>query len=460
MRTSLYEQVLQVAALLCAVASAKAQLRALVPITNSAEEHVNAVLSPDATFVAFRGPDKIAVVNYFGGQETMVASGRNLAGFIWAQDSLGLYYLDGRDLNFVSRSGGVPRLVASLPETNHALWAIKNDGSDLFGTYVFVRTNGGQTIRETHVFAIATNGSGGPRVLVRSDVVIDGVQLSPDESRMVYREYDATPFSRRDYIVANIDGSSPVSLTGTLGLGLNPELPHWLRDGSGIAFSRIDRTISRLVLETLTLTNPTPTPLTFTTPARNLSVARDGRWIVYEGWWPAGATWTPMLVPSTGGGHVFLDTSRALVFAGTPMMGGAPSTQVVVSATLGSAAHAQVLKVEEVRDLFVAPRAVIGSFVDVELPAAAAEVGSLLMAAAPLPVPIALPGLSGGFQLDLATAVTLFNGVGSGSGPLRLRLPIPNVPFLQHKAVYLQALRLTSLAPSGDFTRLVELPIF
>ena len=165
-------------------------------------------------------------------------------------------------------------------------------------------------------------------------------------------------------------------------------------------------------------------------------------------------------MPSRGGGHVFLDLSRSLVFAGTPMLGGTPSDRLIVSGNLAGAPFAQVLKTELARELSVTPRAEVGGNIDLELPATAAELGTVLMAATPLPVELPVPGLAGGFQLDPGTLVTVLIGIGSGQGSLIGRLPIPNVPFLRHKAVYLQGVRLTSLTPTGDFTRLVELPIF
>jgi len=437
-----------------------AQQRTLLPITSSSQDHRDAILSPDGLFVAFRGPNKLAVVPYAGGSEIDVEQGNNLGSFLWAPDSLGLFYLNGLDLKYVARGGGNPRLVASLVETGLALWDVKSDGSDLFGTWTYIRNNGGQPIRETHIFAIAADGSAPPRTLVTSVVTIDGVQLSPDETRMVYREYDPTPFTPRDYVVANVDGSSPVSLTGSVGLNINPGLPAWRPDGTGIYFARVDRNLGRLVIEQLLLGNPTPIPLTYPTAARNFSVGTAGRWVVYEGFWSPTQSWTLVLMPTDGGGHVFLDPSRPLSFTGTPQLGGVAGDRVVVSGVLATAQFAQVHKVELARELRIAPRATLGGQVGVELPVVANEAGVVMIAAARLPTPFTVPGLAGGFQLDPTTFATVVAGTGSGQGPIVATLPIPGVAFLRHRAVYLQGLRLTSTIPTGDFTRLVELPLF
>jgi len=452
--------VLFVLAALAAVRPVGTQIRNLLPITTSGEEHVDAVLSPTGDHVAFRGPDKLAVVAYAGGQEVTLAMGRNLGSFVWAPDASGLYFLDGRDLRFVPRTGGLGRTVATLPELGHALWDVKRDGSELFGTWLYLRDNGGNFERETQVFAIQTDGSAPPRVLVSSLLVVDGVRVSPDQTKIVYREYDAQPFSRHDYFVADIDGRNPVSLTGGAGLGLNPGLPSWLGDNGGICIARIDRLLSRAVVELLMRTDPTPFALTYPTAARNCSVSADGRFIVYEGYWQPGQTWTPVAVPAEGGGHIFFDTSRALAFTGTPMLGGPNGDRLVVSGALGTAPAAQVLKAELGRELLIRPRADLGGTVNLELPVAAGELGVVLLAAAPLPLPVSVGALAGGFQLDPTSVVTVLAGTGTGQGPLQAQLGIPNVPFLSRRAVYLQGVRVTSPMPTGDFTRLVELPLF
>lgn len=451
---------LTIVAVGCLGPSSLAQQRLVVPVTSSAEDHRNAVLSPDGLSVAFDGPDKIGVVPYAGGTEVAVAQGRNLGTFVWTPDSRGLYYLDGTEVYFVARGGGLPRLITNLPETGHALWDITADGVDLFGTWLYVRNNGGQAIRETHVIAIATDGMSAPRTLVTSVLTIDGVRLSPDGTKIAYRQYDATPFTPRDFIVANVDGSSPVSLTGGTGLGINPGMPVWRGDNTGVYYGRIDANAGRPVVEQLLIGGTTPIPLTFTTPARNIGPSADGQWLVYEGSWPASQSWTLVLVPADGGGHVFLDTSRPVAFTGAPQVGGPNNDRIVVSGTLATAQFAQVLKVELARELRISPRATVGGSVTLELPISAGESGIVFLGAGALPVSIPVRGLAGGFQLDPTALVTVLAGTGSGQGSLSVTLPIPNVTFLRRKAVHLQGVRLTSAVPTGDFTRFVELPIF
>src|SRR5690606_20324353 len=161
-------------------------------------------------------------------------------------------------------------------------------------------------------------------------------------------------------------------------------------------------------------------------------------------------------VPAEGGGHIFFDTSRALAFTGTPMLGGPNGDRLVVSGALGTAPVAQVLKAELGRELLIRPRADLGGTVNLELPVAAGELGMVLLAAAPLPLPVSVGALAGGFQLDPTSVVTVLAGTGTGQGPLQAQLGIPNVPFLSRRAVYLQGVRVTSPMPTGDFTRLVR----
>src|SRR5690606_15046796 len=102
----------------------------------------------------------------------------------------------------------------------------------------------------------------------------------------------------------------------------------------------------------------------------------------------------------------------------------------------------------------------LGGTVNLELPVAAGELGVVLLAAAPLPLPVSVGALAGGFQLDPTSVVTVLAGTGTGQGPLQAQLGIPHVPFLSRRAVYLQRVRATSPMPTGHLTRLVELPLF
>jgi Tol biopolymer transport system component len=438
------------------VSALAAQQRSLVPITNSSEDHMNPVMSPNGQLVAFRGASKIGLVPYGGGAEVVLAAGSNLGSFVWTPDSRGIYYLDGTQLYFVGASGGLPRPLYVLPEAGHQLWDVKDDDSELFGTWLYVRNNGSTTIRESQIFVMRTDGTVAPRVITQTVLNIDGVRISPDQTKIAYRQYDSAPFTPHDFFVANIDGTGAVSLTGSLGFGLNPTLPLWDPNNTGVFCARTDRALSRSVIERFSLTSTIRVPFSYPTPARNPSISQDGSWVIYEGYWPGGTTWTPVVMPIDGGGHVFLDTSRTLTFTGAPVMGG--TDRVVLTANLAGGANAQVLKCELARELVVRPLALVGTAVNVELPVLAGESGVVMLAAAPLATPIELSGFAGGFQLDPAAIVTVLSGIGNGSA-LTVQLPIPNINYLRRKAVYLQALRLLSLS-QGDFTRLVELPMF
>lgn len=440
-------------------APAAAQQRTVVPITNTAEEHVGAVISPSGAFVAFKGAEKIASVAYGGGQEVVLAAGRNLGTFVWSPDSSGIYFMDGPDLKYVSVAGGQATTIQRLPETNHILCDIKDDRSLLYGVWFFVRTSG-TPVREWHVFSIRTDGSAPATVLVRSVLTIDGVRLSPDEAAMVYREYDPTPFQPIDFVLADASGGNPQSLTNNQGLQLGVGMPWWESDSSAILFARTDLAISRQVVERLVIGTQAITSLTFPTRARNMSVSPTGNWILYEGLWQQGQVWTPVLMPVRGGGHVFLDPSRPILFRGTPHLDAASGNRVVFSGDLAGATVSQVLRVELARELRIEPRIQIGASFQIELPVGAGEMGAVFLAAGIGPTPIPLPGLAGAFELELGSLVTLFVGVGDGQSPLRMQVAVPNVPYLQRRALYAQGARFLDLSPRGDFTRWAELPIF
>ena len=438
---------------------AVAQQRSIVPITSTNEEHVGAVVSPSGTFVAFRGPDKIAAVAYSGGQEIVLTTGRNLGTFLWAPDSRGIYFLDGPDLKFVSVAGGAATTLLRLPETNHVLCDIKNDDTLLYGVWFYVRTSG-TPVREWHVFSVRTDGAAQPATLVRSVLTIDSVRLSPDETLMAYREFDPTPFQPIDLVVAAADGTNPQSLTNSQGLQIGVSAPWWEGDASAVLFARTDPAISRQVVERLQISNQTLTPLTFPTRARNLSVAPVGGFVLYEGFWQQGQVWTPVVVPPRGGGHVFLDPSRPIVFRGAPQADANVGDRIVFSGDLAGATASQVLKVELARELRIEPRIEVGRSFQIELAVGAAETGAVFLAGGISSTPLTLAGLAGAFWLDPTSLVTVLVGIGDGQTPLRTQIAVPNVPFLVRKAMYAQGVRFLDFTPSGDFTRWAELPIF
>jgi hypothetical protein len=388
-----------VTAACAALASLPAQQRTIVPITSSAEEHLGAVLNPAGTHVAFRGPNKIAAVPYAGGPETVLAVGTNLGSFVWAADSRGIYFMEGTDLKFVGSSGGPHTVVLRLPETNHALWDVKNDGSVLLGTWFYVRTSG-TPVREWQVFSVRTDGTAPPTVLRRSVLTIDGVRYSPDDMQIAYREYDPTPFQPIDLVVAGADGSNPRSLTNGQGLQIGPTAPWWDPTGSAVCFARTDPALSRQVIERIDVASLAMTPLTFPTRARNMSLSLPDGWILYEGFWQAGGVWTPVLMPVSGGGHVFLDPSRPITFTGTPHMDASRAGRVVLSGNLAGAQNSQVLKVELAREIRAYPRIAIGQTFQIDLPLDPGEIGALMLAASISTTPLPLPGLAGAFAID------------------------------------------------------------
>lgn len=436
-----------------------AQQRTIVPITSTPEEHLGAVISPSGAFAAFRGPDKIAAVAYGGGPEIVLATGRNLGTFVWAPDSRGIYFLDGADLKSVSVAGGAATTILTLPETNHVLCDVKDDGTRLYGVWFYVRTSG-TPAREWHVFSVRTDGSAQPATLIRSVLTIDGVRLSPDETQMAYREYDPTPFQPIDLVVAGADGTNRQSLTNNQGMQISVSAPWWEGDASALLFARTDPAISRQVVERLQISTRTITPLTYPTRARNLSVAPVGGFVLYEGFWQQGQVWTPVMVSPRGGGHVFLDPSRPIVFRGTPLADANRGDQVVFSGNLAGATTSQVLKVELARELRIEPRIEVGRTFQIELAVGTTEIGAVFLAGAISSTPLTLPGLAGAFWLDPTSLVSVLVGIGDGQAPLRTQIAVPNVTFLVRKAMYAQGVRFLDFTPRGDFTRWAELPIF
>ncbi|MHC4076894.1 MAG: TolB family protein, partial [Planctomycetota bacterium] len=76
-------------------------------ITKLEEPHFDCQISPDGKMVAFRGKgNKIAVVDVGGNKETDLVTGTSLGNFVWAPNNAGIYFMDGSNVKFVSKSGG------------------------------------------------------------------------------------------------------------------------------------------------------------------------------------------------------------------------------------------------------------------------------------------------------------------------------------------------------------------
>ena len=416
---------------LTTVASAQ-QSRAIRQVTQVAEAHTDAKISPDGTVIVFRGPSKLAIVSYNGGTESTLVSSSALGDFLWSPLGTGVYFIDGANIRFVSRTGGNPVTIATLPGQNHRLWSVDAQDQYLYGS----RSNA--AVPDYRLFRVRTNGATAPVDIVINAVdAVDEVVISRDSSKIAYRAYQPVPFTPRDYWMANADGTNSTRIT-TPSVNGDPGSMGWL-DANTLGFAAVDglpkifRTTGSGAVEALTAS-----------PARNCSISADGRWIVMEAQFPTGIV--PAVMRTTGGGMIPLGRNGSYIFRGPPSIDAAGRRVVFAGQPLG-APFAQVFAVELDREIEVTGRVAAPSTMNVLMPAQAGEAGATFLALNQSTVLFPLFGWNYGLAVDPTFVLVLT----SGAGPQSLNLPIPNDPTITGFQFWIQGLRFQGAL--GDFTR-------
>lgn len=434
------------AALLLALPSL-AQLRGVTQITSSGQVHQDAKLSPDGLFVAYRGAGKIGSVGFSGGVEATLATSSNLGDFFWAPNSSGLYFIENSDLKFVSRGGGNPQRLATLPGQGHRIWSVDAQDKKIWGTRFDPATS------TYHIFSVSTSG-GSVTDLVGSPLVLDQVKIDPSGSRILYRETLGIPFSPSEIWMADHDGQNEVSLTGGQ-VAECPDLIDWVDNAQTAAFA-VRSPFSGLPQLGRITTASTQIELLSEGlfQHRNLSVTRDKQWLLHQAQYAGGAA--PAILPPDGGGLILLALDgKTYLFHGVPTSD-AGGTRVVFAATeLGGSTTPQIYTARLDRELRISPRAKLGQSFAVQMPIRSNEIGAVFISAGLAPA-VTLPGFAGALVLN--SVQTLVSG-GSATGSLGGGINVPNEVALLGQSVFFQGLRVISLS-QGDFTRAAEVPIF
>lgn len=424
----------------------------LPPLSSSPDHHLDAKISPDGQTVLYRtGPGKIGRVSTVNGAEIplVVSAQNNLFDYLWAPNSLDVYFLQGNQVRSISRSGGSSLLLATIAGTNVRIWCVDADGVNIWGTR---RENGLH-----HIFSLDTSGGLLPVDVLSSPNVLDDVRVDPSGSSILYRSGSAQPFAAKEYYRADADGQNEMSLLATF----SGDSADWADAGQNFVLSAFTPTVppawgigrvdSAGVLEFLTDADAL---------MRRTSVSADGQWILFEARNPRDGGVIPGVMPATGGGAVMLYSGQNLILNGGSLTGGLSmdhdNSLVAFSASFSDfpGTPDQVFLVALDREVRIHPRVEVGRSFTVELPVEMGELGALAFSVGvETGTPLTVPGINGAFELLAGPgqfAVVLI-GQGDGNGPLTVQGDVPNLPRLIGSDIFFQGLRIPESGP-GAFT--------
>lgn len=448
--------------LLGLVASAPAQAT-LTQITTVARQRLDAQISPDGNFVAFRvGSVSLGLVGVQNQVENLIYNStvNGLTHFTWGPASTTLYFVDGNTVRAVPRGGGSALTLGTIAGSSVAVWTTSTDGTKVFGSRL--DTNG-----MGHLFQVQANGGGLPVDLVSAPGVIDDVRSDASGRWLLFRNWSGVPFTPVQYWRHDLTGGTGQSqvYASSLTLTDNVQAAWWADNGQDIVFTTNSPNVSQQhVGRAGTGTGGSLQLLTdFQYFTRRTYVRPGSRWILCETASTYGVGVSVGVMPLGGGGLVQLEPGRALWFnAGSTnslTMGltiDASDTRIAVCAGTSPTDPAPQIYVASLdREIRVHPRLVPGGSFQIDLPAAVGELGAVvvafgLTAGAPFPV----PPIGGLVYLDPTpgASVTVISGLGNGSTPLTGSWSLPANPGLVGVRLFFQGVRFDATL-LGSFTR-------
>ncbi len=431
--------------------------RQVKQLTKRKEPHFDAQISPNGTLVAFKGKQKIGIVDVGGNKETDVATGTGLGSFVWAPNNSGLYFLDGTTVKFVPKNGGTPSTIGTGKGTM-ILGCVDRTDKAIYGTR---RDSNGNW----YVFSLATSGSASPQdiVSIASNHWVEGVCVDFANKKLAYFVSLQGVHKPKDLLVADVDGKNEKSWSG--GQKLQPATRNlaWADAGTTVVFTTIVGN-PQITWQLARLTAATTTPQYLTGAPRNhqrSATSGNLSWIVMEAE-TVGSRKVPAVIPSAGGGRVPLEPERDWVFQGDPSMDLAAKKVAFAASFLDEMKKltiSQVYLIELDREVVVTPRAVPGGNVDIKLPVEKGERGMLFLSIGLIQKPVPIVGFTYGIAINTNAMALMLTGVGDGNGPLQLKnVAVPNDSKLTGVEVFLQGIRSPD-GRTGDLTRYVELQI-
>lgn len=417
-------------------------------IAVDAAVHRDAKVSPDGSFAAYLLPTKLGVVPIVGGTATAPAGNVVATSLLWSPDSATIYYTAGTGVFSVPRAGGTPvQLAQHATSSSVLLWSITPSGSLLFGT----RFDPAQ--RRYYLFDVSSSGSRAPRDLINTQDIVANVQVDPSGAFLLFSTQGTQPFDPITLWRTAIDGTNPIDLAGGP-IGTFLSNPRWLDNGDNAVFGGLDAGSSLQILHVSRATQSV-VPLTSFSPHQRTSVSRNGDWIVFEAVDGVGGN-GPAIMPTAGGGLVYLYTGQPYTYTGGTSISDDGSTVVISAARQGMTENARVFRYDLDGEMRVHPRAVLGGPLHFDLPAAGNEVGVIFLGNRGTSFP--LPPVQFDFQLDVSFAILAI--AQGGATPIRATLPLPLVPGLRGLRVYYQGMRWDPALQQGEFTRYGVFTIF
>lgn len=427
---------------------------ALTQITTSASQHVDAKISADGAYVAFRVANQsLGVVGTSTGVENLsyTSATSTLNSYVWSPNSAVLYLVDGTAVKSTNRAGSNVLNLTTVPGNGVTLWTTNSNGSLLYGA----RSDG---VGTAFVFSMLSSG-GGLTDVTSAAGVIDEVRLDRGGRFLLFRNWSGLPFTPVQYWSFDLTGPNGLVLLYTSSGTDNVQSGYWLDGGQNIVFTTLSPNVSQLHLGKASAGNPLEMLTDFQYFTRRSYVRPGSAWILCETLAPNVAGVSVAVMPVTGGGQILLEGGRSLFpnagsFSGGLTIDDNDDKVALCAGTTATDPNPQIYVASLNRELSVSPRLQTGGTFRISLPVAAAEIGAVAVAfGLTSGAPFTLPGVSGGMLLDTTPGnmVSAVSGIG-GSGALVGNWAIPANPGLRGFRLFCQGVRL-DLNLNGSFTR-------
>lgn len=435
----------------CAAAHSQSQL---TPLTSSVTSHGDIKMSPNGSLIAFRvGTTSLGIVTAQSGTETILytSTANAITSYVWDRFGQSLLFVEQDQLRVVARTGGAPLTLATGLGSNVAVWC--TDGTDVFCTRQPSPTT-------TEVVRASATGTGQPAGIATYLGAADQLALSPNRRFLLVRTTSGQPFAPPVYerLDLQTNATTPIAtLTDPAESGV------WLDDGQNFVCATRSPTFAQPQIARVDASGV----VTFLTdrPAlhRRPVVAPNGRWIVFETQAPTGLGTTVGLLPTDGGGIVFVDAGRQLLVNLGQTTGGlaidSTETRIALGASSSVGGTAQVYTAAIADEVRVSPRLQTGSSFSIQLPVPAGRIGIVAVSFG-LGPGVPLPPLGGQIWLDVTpgNATSVLIGIGGG-GPATANFAVPAQPGLVGLRLYFQGAHFDA-AFQGAFTRFGTYRVF
>lgn len=437
--TAAFARSLATLVFLTVLAGLSAQQRPLVDITPGGADHRDAIQSRDGQWVAYRTGSSIGVVSINGQAPVTVHSGSAAGGFLWAPTSGSLFLAEAGRIETTPRTAANATVLANFGSATVNLWDINAAGTMLYCTRYDPATS------TNTAFAQPTSGGGAITLFTTQEEVFE-LRIDPTANFLLHLERSVAPFSpisvkRTDLTTSQVTDLVP----GPLGTFVAD--PAWLDAGDCAVVTAQD---AQGRVQVLRLDRSTQTAVALTTlpTHQRTSVSPDRAWILCESIDGLGGN-GPALLPAAGGGEVLLLTREPFAWAGRPSMDALARTVVFSARRINAAENLRIFRLDLDREMIASPRCTVGSVLDLQLPAAATEIGAIFIGLRQ--PPFVLLGIA--WEFDLGGSFAILTIAAGGPTPITVPIPVPGDPALRGLMVDFQGFRTTIGTSTAAFTR-------